>query len=83
MSQHDEDRIDKLIEQVEKMNRGLYGDEENKQKGLMQVVYENVDDVKQLKEKAQRRTWMIAGASSTGSLLLPVVWEWMKKTFGL
>jgi hypothetical protein len=82
MSDHAEEKIDRLIDQVEKMNRGLYGDPENKQKGLMQVVYDNVDEVKQLKEKDQRRTWMIAGFSSAASLTLPVLWEWAKKIFG-
>lgn len=81
MSATEEDKLDRLIDQVEKLNRGLYGDAENKQKGLMQVVYDNVEDVRKLKEMNQKKTWMIAGFSSAASLVLPMLWEWIKKHF--
>lgn len=83
MSAQENDKLDRLIDQVEKMNRGLYGDAENKVPGLMQSHYEVKAEVLQMKEAQKKRTWMIAGFSSAASLTLPVLWEWLKKTFGL
>ena len=88
MSQEQDDKLDKILSsldelngRVEKMGRGLYGDVQNKQVGLMQKHYDLADEVKALKEKDQRRTWMIAGFSSAASLGLPLFWEWIKKHF--
>jgi hypothetical protein len=83
MSAQENDKLDRLIDQVEKMNRGLYGDAENKVPGLMQSHYEVKADVLAMKENQKKRVWMIAGFSSAASLTLPALLEWIKKTFGL
>ena len=83
MSANEEEKIDKLIAQVEKMNRGLYGDAENKVPGLMQSHYEVKADVQELKENQKKRVWIIAGFSTAASISLPLFIEWFKKQFGL
>jgi hypothetical protein len=69
-----------ISSQVGKMNRGLYGDDENKQPGLMQKHYEVEGRVKKLEKKDERRTYMIAGATSIGTFSLPMLWKWITET---
>ena len=83
MSQNEEDKIDKLIQEVARMNRGLYGDSENKQKGLMQVVYDTVDDVDKIKDKQKRMSYTLGGLGLAGTVTWPFIWESIKKYFGI
>lgn len=79
MSQQEEDKLDKLIKMVDKMNRGLYGDADNKVPGLMQAHYELHSDVVKLKENEKKKAWMAAGTSVT----LPLIVMWFKEKLGL
>lgn len=76
-------KVEAISDHVESIDRGLYGDPKNKVPGLMQQLYETKEEVQVLKDKDKKRTWMIAGFSSAASLTLPVLWEWVKKHFGL
>lgn len=78
-----DDILRDIHSEVQQIRRGLYGDEINKQPGLMQKHYELAGEVKTLKEKDQRRTWIIAGFSSATSLSFPFIWDWIKKHAGL
>lgn len=76
-----EQKIDQILNQLEKMNRGLYGDADNKMPGLMQRHYELKEDVDKLKEKDKRRQWILYGGSSVIGFLAPIVWQWLKSLF--
>lgn len=81
MTQDEDHRLDKILTEVEKINRGLYGDPENKVKGLMQEHYELKDDVQKIKENEKKKAWFIAAFSSGASFGLPYLWELVKNFF--
>lgn len=81
MSVPEEDKLDKIIRAIDKIDRGLYGDADNKVPGLMQNHYELKARMDLMQEREKKRTYLIAGFSSAASLGLPFVWEWVKKTF--
>lgn len=79
MSQQEDDKLDKILKQVESINRGLYGDAVNKVPGLMQQHYELDAKVDKLQESEKKRTWMAGGVSLT----FPLVVMWLKDKLGL
>lgn len=81
MSLEENDKLDKVLAQLEKMNRGLYGDPDNKVVGLMQDHFELKADVLKLKEKDKYKTWTIAAFTSGASFGLPFLWDWFKQHF--
>lgn len=81
MSAEQEDKLQLILDEVAKINRGLYGDPVNKVPGMMQSHYDLKAEFDLEKENRKKRTWMIAGFSSAASFSLPVLWEWFKKIF--
>lgn len=79
MSHEENNKLDKIYEAVEKINRGLYGDADNKVPGLMQSHYELRDDVNKLKDDKKKQRWIIAGVSIT----VPVIIHLLKEKLGL
>jgi len=61
MSQQEEDKLDIIIKKLDKMERGLYGDIDNKVPGIMQSFYELKADVEKLKEHRRKAIWWGAG----------------------
>lgn len=61
MNAQEDDKLDKILKEIGKINRGLYGDAENKVPGLMQNHYELKEDVVKLKEGKKKLYWMVGG----------------------
>jgi hypothetical protein len=76
-----EQKIDQILSQLEKMNRGLYGDSDNKMPGLMQRHYELKEDVDKLKEKEKRRQWIVYGGTTVLGFTAPAIIDWIKNLF--
>jgi hypothetical protein len=72
-------KMEEIGDKVESIDRGLYGDAKNKVVGLMQKQFEVEDRVKVLEDKDKKRMWIAAGFSSAITLVVPVVWDWIKK----
>jgi hypothetical protein len=77
MSTNEEDKIDKLTALVEKMNRGLYGDEINKQPGLMQKHFEVSAKVDMLDDHRKKAIWWGSGLM----IGIQAVWFMIKEYF--
>lgn len=75
MSHEENNKLDKIYEAVEKINRGLYGDADNKVPGLMQSHYELRDDVNKLKDDKKKQRWIIAGISVTVPVIVHLAKE--------
>jgi hypothetical protein len=79
MSKEEDDKLDIIIRQVQKINLGLYGDEDNKIVGMMQKHYELEADVKNLKDTKKWATAWIAGFS----VAMSFIGSWIKSKLGL
>jgi Zn-dependent membrane protease YugP len=79
MSHQEDSKLDQILSEIGKINRGLYGDPVNKVSGLMQDHYEMKAEVVKLKDSEKKRAWMAAGVSIT----LPVIIVWLKQKLGL
>lgn len=78
-----DEKIDQILKEVGKINRGLYGDADNKVPGLMQEHYQLKNDFEKLNEKDKKRTWVFMGASAVISFISPFLWNWIKTKLGL
>ena len=57
---------------MEKMNRGMYGDKENKQKGAL----EDIAEIKAWIEKSKVKVTIISTVAATIGFFLNKGWEW-------
>ena len=74
-----EEKIDHILRKVDKIDRGLYGDVENKQEGLMQKHYEVATRVKDLEDQKTKAIYWGTGLFAG----LALTWEVIKKWMGL
>lgn len=79
MSADQDDKLDQILASLDKIQRGLYGDADNKVPGLMQDHHEVKEDVKLLKEDKKKQKWIIAGVSIT----IPIIIHYLKEKFGI
>jgi hypothetical protein len=79
MSKDEDDKLDKILEEMAKMNRGLYGDPHNKVPGLMQSHFELKDQVEKINEFKKKATWTFAGLTTAAPFIAAEVRKW----FGL
>jgi hypothetical protein len=79
MSAEENNKLDKIYDAVEKIHRGLYGDAENKQPGLMQKHFEIEDRVKEIENRNKKIAYYGMGLFAG----LAFAWEFFKKLVGL
>jgi hypothetical protein len=79
MNANEDSKIDLLIEKVDRINRGLYGDAENKQPGLMQDHYAIKDKVEKLEDHRKKAIYYGSGLF----VGLQVAWLLFKEKLGL
>jgi hypothetical protein len=70
-----EEKLDKILSEVDQIKRGLYGDAVNKVPGLMQDHYELKTDVKKLKDGRKKIMWVSAGFIAA----VQAIWFYLKE----
>lgn len=79
------DQILKLCEQhgrdIERINRGLYGDPDNKTPGLIERQFEDESRLNALEERNDRQKWWTGGAVAALTLIFSLMWNWVKELF--
>lgn len=79
---NESEKLDKILanqeaqqELIEKMNRGLYGDEHNKQPGLMQKHYEVEGRVGKLEDIKKKAGWIAGGFILAIEAVKEIFWK--------
>lgn len=64
--------LDAQTEVLESLKRGMYGDDKNKQKGLV----DDVQDIKAWVEKSKKKIAYLTGIATAVGFLLNKAWDW-------
>ena len=73
---------DKTGQSLAKLDRGVYGDKDNKTPGLIDRQIEDEKRIAALEEANKKRTWIMIGASAVMSgltFLVSLLWEAFKQ----
>lgn len=83
-----EEKIDcilKLCEKqgkdIERINRGLYGDPDNKLPGLIDRQISDETRIKNLEQHNDRQKWWTGGAIAAFTVAGTLLWNWIKDVF--
>jgi uncharacterized protein YicC (UPF0701 family) len=79
MNPEEHNKLDKIYDTVERIHRGLYGDEINKQPGLMQKHYDLKEKVDRLEDHRKKAVYWGSGFLVAAGM----AYEGVKKLFGI
>jgi hypothetical protein len=74
MSAQEDDKLDRILQTVEKISRGVYGDPDNGVDGLIKENKDQEKRISALEDHQKKQKWMIAGVSFS----VPVIIHFVK-----
>lgn len=74
-----DEKLDKILEQVEKINRGVYGDKDNGVKGLIKENQDQEERIKSLEDTRKHAKYWVGGVTVAGSAVVVFVKEKLLK----
>lgn len=75
------DERKKLLQSVEKISRGLYGDPDNGYTGLVNSDMDQEKRLKSLEISRARVKWTLGGIAAAVQLTAIAIYEWVTKSF--
>lgn len=73
--------LEKQGKDIERINRGLYGDPDNKLHGLIDRQIRDEKRIHDLEQNNDRRKWWTGGVIAALTLVFSFLWQWIKDLF--
>lgn len=74
-----EDKIDHIMKKVDKIDRGMYGDTDNKTPGLIDRQIKDEQDISDLKKEREKLKYWLTGFAAAVSMILTAAWHLLKE----
>lgn len=83
-----EEKIDAILKHcehqsksIERLERGMYGDKDNKLPGLIDRQLSDEDRIEKLEQHNDRQKWWTGGVVAALTLVFSFLWNWFKDLF--